>query len=85
MHALSSLTWTVLALLVVAAAVRFRARMRELHARPPRLDDDAIRAIEEEGVFYREEEPPLDLDEIEEEERRFWEEERWDGSDEGWG
>ncbi len=85
MHALSSLTWTVLALLVVAAAVRFRVRMRELHARPPRLDDDAIRAIEEEGVLYREEEPPLDLDEIEEEERRFWEEERWDGSDEGWG
>lgn len=46
----------------------------------PRVDDDALRRILEEGRLEGEE--PLDLDRVREEERRFWEEERWDDAEE---
>ncbi len=44
------------------------------------LTDDAIREIERHGRLEREE--PLDLEEVDAEERRFWDEEKWDESEE---
>jgi hypothetical protein len=46
------------------------------------VDDDVLRRIIEEGVVRTDEDEPLDLDEIREEERRFWEGEEWDEADE---
>lgn len=77
------LFWFGLGLLLVAAGFRLRARIRERwNASGPRVDDDAVRRIEDEGVLWTDEDEPLDLREIEEEERRFWEEEEWDEADE---
>ena len=68
--------------LVVASGVNLRLKLRErLGAGTPVVDDRAIRAILEEGVLTTEDDPPLDLDEIDEEERRFWSE-SWDEPDE---
>ena len=67
----------VLALLVVAAAVRVRARLRESLRGSPVLDDAAIRAIEMSGSVEIDDEP-LDPEAIDEEERRFWEEKEWE-------
>ncbi|HKJ00999.1 MAG TPA: hypothetical protein VJ997_01055, partial [Longimicrobiales bacterium] len=64
--------------LVTASGLRLRARLlRRSGGAVPVVDDDAVRRILEEGVFEVDVEPPLDLDEIEDEERRFWSE-RWD-------
>lgn len=64
----------LLALLVVVAGILARRRVRR--ARPDRaLTDDMVRRIEEEGRLRREEE--LDLEEVREEEDRFWEQ-TWD-------
>jgi hypothetical protein len=73
---LVSLFWSILALLVLAAALRLRARLREPLGRPTQLDDAAIRAIENTGHVEMDDE--LDLAVIEEEERRFLEEEGWE-------
>jgi hypothetical protein len=72
---LTSVFSCVLALLVLAAAVRIR--LREPLVRPSLLDDEAIRAIETSGSVEIDDEP-LDPAAIEEEERRFWEEEEWE-------
>ena len=77
MSILTSVFSFVLALLVLAAAVRLRGRLREPLVRPSLLDDAAIRAIEVRGSVEIDDEP-LDPAEIEEEERRFWEEEQWE-------
>ena len=57
--------------------LRLRGRLREPLVRPSLLDDAAIRAIEVRGSVEIDDEP-LDPAEIEEEERRFWEEEQWE-------
>lgn len=77
------LFWFGLGLLLVAAGVRLRARLRR-RSDPwgPTVDDEALRRIVEEGRLVTDEDEPLDLREIREEERRFWEEERWDEADE---
>lgn len=77
MSILTSVFSCVLALLVLAAAVRLRGRLREPLERPSLLDDAAIRAIEL-GRSVEIDDEPLDPAEIEDEERRFWEEERWE-------
>ena len=69
----------LLALLGAAAAIVMRRRIRDYVAGPDVLDDDMIRRIEQEGVVEVEE--PLDLDEVREEEERFWSE-TWDIPDE---
>jgi hypothetical protein len=74
---LTSVFSLVLALLVLAAAVRLRGRLRGERARSSLVDDAAIRAIEMSGSVEIDDEP-LDPAEIDEEERRFWEEERWE-------
>lgn len=67
--------WAGLALLAAAAGVSLRARLA-----PPRddaypvVDDEALRAILETGQLITDEEEPLDIAEIESEERRFWSE-----------
>ena len=77
MSLLTSVFSWVLALLVLAAAVRLRGRLREPLVRPSLVDDAAIRSIETSGSVEIDDEP-LDPAEIEEEERRFWEEEQWE-------
>lgn len=61
------------AVLVAASWVGYRKRLASL--RGTRLDNDAIRQIEERGRLEVEE--PLDLREAAEEEDRFWNE-SWD-------
>ena len=61
------------AVLVAASWVGYRKRLASLRA--TRLDNDAIRQIEERGRLEVEE--PLDLREAAEEEDRFWNE-SWD-------
>jgi hypothetical protein len=68
--------------LAVASGVLLRRRLRRQRlGAEPRVDDDAIRAILRRGVLETDEEEPLDLGEIEEEERRFWSE-SWDEPEE---
>jgi hypothetical protein len=70
----------LLGLLAVAAGLMYRSRLtRVIRSGEPVLTDDMIRQIEDRGRVDVEE--PLDLDEIEEEEARFWEE-PWDEPDE---
>lgn len=83
MRLLWILFWFALALLLVIAGVRLRTRMRRRERRSePRVDDEAVRRIVEEGALRTDEDEPLDLDGIAEQERRFWEEEQWDEADE---
>jgi hypothetical protein len=68
--------------LAMASGLRLRARLLRRRQRTmPVVDDEAVRRILEQGVFEAKVEPPLDLEEIEEEERRFWSE-RWDEPEE---
>jgi hypothetical protein len=70
--------------LVLASGIRLRSRVRRRLAPrsgSPRVDDQAVRAIIERGVLVTDEDEPLDLGEIEEEERRFWSS-GWDEPDE---
>lgn len=64
-------------LAALAALVFLRRRhVRRRQRRRGRVGDAEIRAILERGRVEVEE--PLDLEEIREEEKRFWEEERWE-------
>ncbi|MDX1493942.1 MAG: hypothetical protein R3253_07790 [Longimicrobiales bacterium] len=77
-----SLFWLVfgvgLALLAMAAGVSLRARRREAFGHSePILDDALIAQIIERGEIHIDEDEPLDLDEVEDEEERFWSE-SWD-------
>ncbi|HEX9885757.1 MAG TPA: hypothetical protein VGA70_04680 [Longimicrobiales bacterium] len=76
-----SLFWIVLGTLALAGWSRRRFRPGSGRSDGPALDDDAIRRIVEEGVIRADGEEPLDLEEIEEEERRFWEED-WEETEE---
>ena len=66
-----------LVLLLVAAGLALRSRRREAFGPRTLLDDDAINRIIEDGRLFVDEDEPLDLDEIEDEEERFWSE-SWD-------
>ncbi|HSJ06024.1 MAG TPA: hypothetical protein VK936_04930 [Longimicrobiales bacterium] len=66
--------------LALAAGLVFRSRLdRVIGRRSGALTDDMVREIVESGRIEVEE--PLDLDEIQAEEARFWEE-PWDDPDE---
>ncbi|SVD28903.1 uncharacterized protein METZ01_LOCUS381757 [marine metagenome] len=74
--------WTTLTILVMAAALRMYMRRKELFAsNVPALDDNAIDTILEIGELSTDEDEPLDLEEIDEEEERFWTE-SWDEPEE---
>jgi hypothetical protein len=68
--------------LALLAGIRLRARLRAHVDRRPVLSDDDVRRIVETGLFVSDEDPPLDLDRVQEEERRFWEEAEWDEAQE---
>ncbi len=67
-------------LLIALAGVAFTRRYLAARRGRTGLSDDAIRQIEAHGRVDVDE--PLDLGEAAEEERRFWEEESWDESEE---
>jgi hypothetical protein len=70
-----------MALLVLLSGILARLRTREAVRKEnlPLLDDEALRTILEEGVLRVEEDEdePLDPEEIEREEERFWDQ-HWD-------
>ena len=77
------LFWVICGLLVMAAWRRIRSLRSPRGRRPDAtIDDEAVETIVNDGVLVVEEDEPLDLDEIEDEERRFWEEEDWDQAEE---
>jgi hypothetical protein len=76
---LSGLAGLAIGVLVIAGWLRVRERVTRSRA-VPRVDDDALRQILEDGTL--EHEDPLDLERAAEEERRFWNEERWDEAEE---
>ena len=72
--------WAGLTALAFLAGLGLRTRLsNELVVRSPVIDDDAIQRILETGELVIDD--PLDLDEIEEEEERFWSE-SWDEPEE---
>lgn len=77
---LTVLFWILLGLLALAW-FRLRRRIRD-RTRPPDLGDEDVERILRTGQLDRDEHEPLDLDEIEEEERRFWNESSWDEAEE---
>jgi hypothetical protein len=70
----------LLGIVALAAGLVYRTRLiRAIGGSPPIVTDELVRQIEEVG--YVEIDDPLDLDEIQEEEARFWEE-KWDEPEE---
>lgn len=79
---LGALIWFAFGALAVLGGLEVRRKARtSRHEDPASLDDDAIRRIMDTGALTVDEDPPLDMEEIEEEEERFWSE-RWDEPDE---
>jgi hypothetical protein len=75
---LSALIWFGFGALAVLGGLAVRRRLNESRARQRSvLDDDAVRRIVDTGRLSIDEDPPLDIDEIEEAEDRFWSE-TWD-------
>jgi hypothetical protein len=73
--------WSILTVLVIAACIFAYVRRRASFARAPRIDDAAVRAIVETGALSLEDDEPLDMREIGEQEERFWSE-TWDEPEE---
>jgi hypothetical protein len=70
----------LLGVLAFAAGLVYRSRLtRVIRSGEPVLTDDMVRQIEEQGRVDVDE--PLDLEQIQDEEARFWEE-QWDEPDE---
>lgn len=77
-----SLFWIVLAGAAALVGMRYRRRIAAVKdSSSPRVDDEALRTILEEGRLAVEEEEPLDLDEAARAEEEFWNE-HWDEPDE---
>lgn len=71
----------ILAILALISGLAWRARGQRASALfAQSLTDDMVRQIEEAGYVDLDE--PLDLEEIQEEEERFWEEAPWEDPDE---
>ena len=75
------LFWLFVVVLVIVGFAQVRARLNE-RLGDRGLDDQDIRTILETGRLDRSDAEPLDMDHIEEEERRFWESEGWDQAEE---
>lgn len=74
--------WAGLGVMALVGGLAVRIGMRERPwSRGPVVDDDAVRRILETGTLATEEDEPLDLDDIAEQERRF-KSETWDEPDE---
>lgn len=71
----------LLALLAVIVSLLKRIRLtRSISAARPLLTDELVQQIESAGYIDFDE--PLDLDQIQEEEARFWEDRPWEESEE---
>lgn len=79
MSLFSGLGALMITLLVVFGWMRTRGRIARSH-KVPRIDDEALRQIVEEGRLSTEE--PLDLEQARAEEERFWRDEAWDEAEE---
>lgn len=75
--------WIGLALLTCVGGLRHWTRLRSVRraARPPRVDDAAIRRILSEGTLPGDADEPLDLEAAARAEEEFWSE-RWDEPEE---
>lgn len=73
--------FAALAVLALAAGAAARLRVRRTQDGGGGITDGDVRQIEERGWLVREEDEPLDLDEIREAEERFWEP-TWDRPEE---
>ena len=71
------------ALLAVAAGVTLHVRRRGTYVRVPVVDDALLEQIIETGHVHVEDDEPLDLDQIDDEEERFWSE-SWDEPTSDW-
>lgn len=71
------------ALLAMAAGVTLHARRRRAYRRVPVVDDALITRIIEHGEVRVEDDEPLDIDVIDDEEERFWSE-SWDEPQSEW-
>ncbi len=79
------LAGAALGALIVLAWVRRRRVLRErIDEARASVDDRAVEEIIRRGVLEVEGDEPLDLDEIAEAERAFWETEEWDRAEEDW-
>ena len=74
--------WAGLVVLAFAAGISLRVRLRQ-HVRPriPVVDDEALDSILTTGTLTVEDDEPLDIRDIDEEERKFWSE-SWDEPEE---
>jgi hypothetical protein len=74
-----------LGVLAVAAGVTLHGRRRSRYGGDtPIVDDHVLEQILERGEVFVEHDEPLDLDEIDDEEERFWSE-SWDEPSSEWG
>lgn len=73
-----------LAALTIAAGVTMRQRrVSAYRSEGPRVDDAVMQQILTRGEVWLDDDEPLDLDEIDDEEERFWSE-RWDEPSSEW-
>ncbi len=77
-----SVLWFFLGAVFAYAWISTRRRIRKsIEVPPPRIDQDDIRRIEEEGSLLTDDPEPLDLEQISREEDEFWRE-TWDEPEE---
>lgn len=73
-----ALIWVGFGALAVIGGLAVRRRLETSRAEQgPVLDDEAVRRIVDTGRPWEDADPPLDIEEIEEAEDRFWSE-SWD-------
>ena len=74
--------WAGLTVLVVTAGVSFRVQLRDrVEKNRPSVDDAAIEEILATGALTTDEDSPLDIEQIDDEEQKFWSQ-TWDEPDE---
>ncbi len=74
--------WLFLGALAAYVWITMRMKLkRSIEVPPPRIDQDDIRRIEEEGALTTDDPEPLDLKRISREEDEFWRE-TWDEPEE---
>ena len=74
--------WAGLTVLVVTAGVNFRVQLRDrVEKNRPSVDDAAIEEILATGALTTDEDSPLNIEQIDDEEQKFWSQ-TWDEPDE---
>lgn len=70
------LFWILLAVLAAIGGLIGVERVRAARRSHPHITDDMVRRVEEDGELWVEDDEPLDLESIREEEERFFDD--WD-------